>query len=258
MDSICDDATAEHEELLGFVRSINDADWTRMTPADGWTIADQISHLWFFDQRAAVSLSDPQTFERDKVAMFARRAGGDATDASVELGRTLNRVDVLDRWDAQFTSMIGLARSVDPTTRVAWYGPAMGARSFVTARLMETWAHGQDVYDTLGATRRPTSRLRHVAHIGIGARPFSYAVRGLPMPDGAVNVRLAASDGSTWEWSPDAEAAVAGTAVDFCLLVTQRRHRADTSLIATGDAAVEWLSIAQAFAGPPGPGRQPL
>ena len=78
------------------------------------------------------------------------------------------------------------------------------------------------------------------------------------MPDGAVNVRLAASDGSTWEWSPDAEAAVAGTAVDFCLLVTQRRHLADTSLIATGDAAVEWLSIAQAFAGPPGPGRQPL
>ena len=31
-----------------------------------------------------------------------------------------------------------------------WYGPSMSARSFVTARLMETWAHGMDVADALG------------------------------------------------------------------------------------------------------------
>ena len=59
----------------------------------------------------------------------------------------------------------------------------MSARSFLTARLMETWAHGQDVVDALGADRPPTDRLRHVAHIGVGARAFSYVANGVTMPD---------------------------------------------------------------------------
>jgi hypothetical protein len=46
--------------------------------------------------------------------------------------------------------------------------------------------------------------------------------------------------------------------VDFCLLVTQRRHLADTAVVVEGDAARQWISIAQAFAGPPGAGRSPL
>jgi hypothetical protein len=46
-------------------------------------------------------------------------------------------------------------------------------------------------------------------------------------------------------------------AYDFCLLVTQRRHRDDPDLVATGPDADRWLDIAQAFAGPPGNGREP-
>jgi uncharacterized protein (TIGR03084 family) len=134
----------------------------------------------------------------------------------------------------------------------------MSARSFVTARLMETWAHGQDVVDALGAERAPTERLRHVAHIGVGARPFSYAANRREMPDAGIRVELLAPSGETWTWGPEgAVDTVRGPALDFCLLVTQRRHRDDVALMVEGSAADEWLDIAQAFAGPPGEGRRP-
>ena len=67
-------------------------------------------------------------------------------------------------------------------------------------------------------------------------------------------VELAAPDGSTWSFG-EGEQRVTGPAEDFCLLVTQRRHRDDLALTAQGDAADEWLGLAQCFAGPPGPGR---
>jgi uncharacterized protein (TIGR03084 family) len=134
----------------------------------------------------------------------------------------------------------------------------MGARSFITARLMETWAHGQDVVDALGAHREPTDRLRHVAHIGVGARPFSYVTNGRQPNEAPIRVELVAPSGAEWTWGPeDAADRVTGPALDFCLLVTQRRHRADVDVVADGPNADEWLDIAQSFAGPPGTGRRP-
>jgi uncharacterized protein (TIGR03084 family) len=134
----------------------------------------------------------------------------------------------------------------------------MSVASALTARLMETWAHGQDIADTVGAHREPTPRLRHVAHIGVGARPFSYAAHQLAPPAEPVRVELVGPDGELWTWGPaDARDRVTGPALDFCLLVTQRRHRADTAVAAAGPGADLWLSIAQAFAGPPGSGREP-
>ena len=157
--------------------------------------------------------------------------------------------------------LIDVASTLDPSTRVPWYGPAMAARSFITARLMETWAHGQDVADALGGVRQPSARLRHVAHLGVRARPFSYAIHNMALPAVDVAVRLSGPDGELWEWSvPDggtAENTVSGPALDFCLVVTQRRHLADTRLNVVGEAAAEWIAIAQTFAGAPGVGRRP-
>jgi len=141
---------------------------------------------------------------------------------------------------------------------VPWYGPPMSAASKITARLMETWAHGQDVADALGRTRVATDRLRHVAHIGVGARPFSYAINGRELPADPVRVELIGPSGDQWTWGdPDAANVVRGSALDFCLVITQRRHRDDTDVVAEGPLADEWLAIGQAFAGPPGTGRQP-
>ncbi len=254
MDLICDDLAEEHAELDAVVAELDDVRWQLPTASPGWAIRDQVSHLWFFDQRALLALTDPDEFAADAARLIA--AGG--TEASVAPGRAMTGAALLEAWRHDRSSLIDVARGVDAATRVPWYGPAMGARSFITARLMETWAHGQDVFDALGATREPTDRLRHVAHIGVRARPFSYAIRKMPMPDADVHVALTAPSGETATWgSPASADSVRGPMLDFCLAVTQRRHRVDTALEISGPAAEEWMSIAQAFAGDPGPGREP-
>jgi uncharacterized protein (TIGR03084 family) len=162
-------------------------------------------------------------------------------------------------WHEASAALAAAASRLGGKERLPWYGPDMGAMSFVTARLMETWAHGQDIRDALGAPAEVSDRLRHVADIGVRARPFSYAIRSLDLPDVPVLVDLVAPDGGRWTWGDGSAAdVVRGPALDFCLLVTQRRHRDDLDLDVTGAAAEQWVGIAQAFAGAPSDGRPPL
>ena len=251
MQQICRDLAAEHADLDGVVANLEAADWDRPTPADGWSVRDQISHLGYFDRTAVLAARDPAAFARSVERLVA---GG--VDASVEPGRAMTPPELLSWWRDGRVELVSVLETVDPSIRVPWYGPPMGARSFATARLMETWAHGQDVVDALGLERAPTERLRHIAHIGVRARPFSYAVRGLDVPSRPVAVVLTGPAGDRWVWAEEADESISGPALDFCLVVTQRRHPADTDLQAHGELAVEWLSLAQAFAGPPGPGRK--
>ncbi len=142
--------------------------------------------------------------------------------------------------------------------RLPWFGPPMSVTSMATARLMETWAHGLDITDALHHPPSVSPRLRHVAHIGVRTREFAFRQRGLPPPAEEFRIELVAPDGGTWSWGPDdAAQRVTGPALDFCLLVTQRRHRDDLELTAVGPDADRWLDLAQAFAGPPGAGRPP-
>jgi uncharacterized protein (TIGR03084 family) len=251
VNPICDDLAAEHLDLDQLVVRLDDARWSTPTPAAGWTVRDQVSHLWFFDMRALLALTDPEEFAADMQRLVA--AGG--TEASVAPGRRISGSELLQRWREDRARLLATARDLDPSSRVPWYGPAMGARSFVTARLMETWAHGQDIADALGVQRTPTARLRHVAHLGVRARPFSYAINHMTMPDTEVHVALHAPAGELWEWGAPGADRVTGPALDFCLVVTRRRHVADTALVVEGGAATEWIAIAQAFAGDPGSGR---
>jgi uncharacterized protein (TIGR03084 family) len=253
MTPICDDLRNEHEALDAAVAVLDEDSWNLPTPADGWSVRDQVSHIAFFDRRALLAIDDPDEFAADARALAS--AGG--TEASVQLGRGMTGPELLDAWRADRAVLLQRARTLDPSARVPWYGPAMSARSFLTARLMETWAHGQDVVDALGVPREATSRLRHVAHIGVRARPFSFRINGLTIPDSDVRVALRAPDGSTWAWGSDPDERVEGDALDFCLVVTQRRHLLDTGLVVTGPVATQWMSIAQAFAGLPGTGRAP-
>jgi uncharacterized protein (TIGR03084 family) len=251
------DLAAESADLDARVAPLIDDAWRTPTPAAGWDIRDTINHLRFFDRDALLAATDP--------AGFAALLDGLGTDAgsyverrTVE-GRATAPAEVLADWRAGREALGAALRVVDPGIRVPWFGPPMSPASFVTARLMETWAHGQDVVDALGQHRPATPRLRSVAEIGVRARPFSYAVRGRALPERPVRVELTGPGGEQWAWgTADAADVVRGPALDFCLLVTQRRHRDDVDLQVTGPAAAEWLGIAQAFAGPPGSGRQPL
>ena len=251
MDGICDDLAGEHHALDAVVAELTEDQWLLPTPAVGWAIRDQISHLWFFDQRAALALRDPDAFAADMRWLMA--AGG--THASIAPGREMSGTALLAAWRHGRADLLSLARTIDPSVRVPWYGPAMAARSFITARLMETWAHGQDVADALHVSIPATARLKHVAHIGVRARPFSYMINGLALPDASVYIALTAPDGSLWEWGQPAADRVTGNALDFCLVVTQRLHRNDARLVVEGPNAIEWIGIAQAFAGEPGGGR---
>jgi len=250
------DLEAEHADLDALVAGLDEAGWDRATPSPGWAVRDQVSHLAFFDDAAAMAITDPDRFRA--VAGAALASDADPMEEHLRRGRALAGAALLVWWRGSRGDMLRAARTLASHDRVPWFGPPMGALSFVSARIMETWAHGQDVADALGTTRSPTARLRHVAHLGVRARPFSYAVRGLEAPSDDVRVELLAPAGDRWEWGDPAAAAwVRGGALDFCLVVTQRRHLLDTALEVHGEPARQWLSIAQAFAGPPGPGRPP-
>lgn len=256
LDSILADLQAEHDDLDRIVAPLAPEQWETPTPAEGWAVRDQIGHLAYFDREAARALGDPEGFTAGLAEILEDPDGWMAR--TVEEGRALEPAALLRLWRDRRAALLEAARGVDPRARVPWYGPPMGALSFLSARLMETWIHGQDVADALGFERAPTARLRHVAHIAVRARTFNYAQHGRPAPEREVRVELRAPDGGTWAWgAEDATDRVSGEAVEFCLVTTQRRHIADTELLVEGDAAAEWMAIAQAFAGPPGPGRRP-
>ena len=257
LSALTDDLAAESASLEEILGPLPPARWQLPTPAAGWTIADQVSHLAYFDETTLLSITDPDRFRREAAALAGR--GDDFPDRIAAEYRHLGAAELLAWFHAARQALLGGYASADPGARLPWYGLDMGLASSVTARLMETWAHGQDVADALGIERPATSRLRHVAHLGIRSLPYSYAVHGLPQPGVPIRVELAAPDGGQWAWGPgDAADRVSGTALDFCLVVTQRRHRSDTGLAIEGTAAREWIAIAQAFAGAAGPGREPL
>ena len=248
---LCDDLLAERADLIALLQPLDEPAWRTPTPAAGWTILDQVTHLAFFDEAARTAIVDPDTFRAEREEALA---DVDAfVDNVMRSQRHLRGSDVLPWLEHAGSEFTASARSADPTVRVPWYGSEMSLGSMVTSRIMETWAHGQDVRDALGAPTPSTPRLRHVAFLGFRAFANSFLARGLAVPDTDVRVEL---DLCTFG-AEDATDVVRGPALDFCLVVTQRRHVDDTSLVADGDVAAQWLSIAQAYAGPPGQGRTP-
>lgn len=253
MQTLTDDLAAESDALRALVSGLDEPGWRLDTPAAGWSIADQVSHLAYYDDAAMLSVTDPETFGREVEA-----AGGTDPDRVALMYRSMPGAELLDWFNTARDRLLHTFRGLDPSTRVPWFGPAMSAASSLTARIMETWAHAQDVADTLDVSPAPSSRLRHVAHIGIGARAYSLAVNDLPSSDVPIRVELLAPDGETWTWGPQAAPdRVIGDALDFCLAVTQRRHLDDLGLTVVGPHAQQWMTIAQAFAGGRGPGRPP-
>ncbi len=269
MAALAGDVAAESAVTRDLVAGLDEAGWHTPTPAAGWDIADQITHLAYFDEVTVRSAADPDAFRAELAEADA--GGGINPDQVAGRFRDLTGAQLLTWFDQARAGLLETFAKLDPAARLPWFGPAMSAASSLTARLMETWAHSQDIADALGISREPTARLRHVAHIGVGARAYSYAVNHRPLPPDPVRVELvpppgagpsAGSDragshsGALWTWGPaDAKDRVSGPALDFCLLVTQRRHRDDLDLVIDGPAATEWMSIAQAFAGAAGTGR---
>jgi len=254
MAQLCADLRAEQDELASLLTDLEERCWDTPTPAAGWNVRDQVGHLAHGEELASLAATDPEGFQ----AELARLMG----DLDGRIGAVLTRARASDGpmllawWLGAREQTLAALADKDERDRIAWAGPAMSARSFAAARLMETFAHGQDVRDALGAPAVAHPRLRHIAELGIRTRAFAYTLRGLEAPATPPRVELDGPDGDTWVWGEDdAPDHISGPALDFCLVVTRRRHPADTRLIATGPHAAAWLAIAQCYLGPPDEGR---
>jgi uncharacterized protein (TIGR03084 family) len=255
LHEVLEDLRAESEDLDRVVSGLSDVDWSRPTPAAGWSVAHQIAHLAWTDHAVTLSATDPAGF----VALVSGAAADPDrfVDTAAAEGIAPPQ-ELLRRWRDGREELAETLVAVPPDHRLPWFFTSMSALSSATGRLMETWAHGQDVADTFGITRRPTGRLRHVAHLGYRTIGHSFAAHGLAVPAEPFRVELSTTDGAMWTFGPvGATDRVAGPVLDFCLLVTQRRHPAGLALHTTGEQARRWLGVAQAFAGPPGVGREP-
>ncbi len=253
-DAVIADLRAESDALDELVAPLDDDGWLLATPSPGWTIAHQIAHLWWTDRVSVVAVTDEAGFA--EVLKQASTNPASFVDAGAERLATTPPAEMLVDWRRTRSRLHDELLAVVDGRKLPWFGPPMSAASMATARLMETWAHGLDVADALGVNRPATARLRSIAHIGVRTRDFAFTVHGLPAPTEPFLVELRAPDGSTWSWgAADADQRVTGSAEDFCMLVTQRRPPAELDVTAVGDDAAAWLTIAQAFAGPPGAGR---
>ena len=271
LTGLLDDLAAEGDQLRGTVDRLGEAGWQAATPAAGWTVATSVAHLLWTDEVAVLAAHSHRS-EADKAAWDEVVLGAIAdphgfVDAGAHELAALPRDEVLARWASGRAALRHALAELPDGTRMPWFGPPMSPASMATARFMETWAHALDVYDAaaqeIGQTRpEPTDRIRHVAHLGVRTRRYSFSQQDLTPPAEELRVQLTAPSGEIWEWGPQDAApprevqSVTGSAYDFCLLVTQRVHRDDTDLVAVGADAEHWLRIAQAFAGPAGPGRE--
>ena len=247
------DVAAEEAALDAVLVDLDAAAWATPTPAAGWDVRDSVAHLAFTEDLAMLALTDPDGFSVRRDALLT------AEDDTLLLGggRRRSGAAVRDWWRAASAATLDGLAALGPRDRVLWFTGPISAMSFATARLMETWAHGQDVRDALGLDPAVSARLRHVADLGVRTRPFAYETRGRTPNPTPVRVELTGPDGTSWVWGDPADDRVRGSALDFCLVATQRIHPADTGLTVEGPAAVEWIGIAQAFAGSPTEHRPP-
>jgi uncharacterized protein (TIGR03084 family) len=245
------DFLEESDTLATAIASLEDSDWDRQTQFKDWTINDVIVHLYFWNLAADNSLNDPNALmEMMGRMMPVLPKGGLRGFENAEI--TLRGRALFEAWQTQYRDMAARWMDVDPKTRVKWVGPDMSVRSSITARQMETWAHGHEVFDLLGLHRAESDRIRNIVVLGVNTFGWTHKVHGLEVPEQMPHLRLTAPSGEIWEYGDEESgSSIAGQAVEFAQVVTQTRSLADMSLHLEGEVAETWMAHAQCFAGPP-------
>ncbi|GAA2359979.1 wyosine base formation [Catellatospora methionotrophica] len=250
------DLTADGDDIDRLVANLPDDRWTLPTPAAGWTVAHQIAHLTATFQLAALAAGKPEAF-----AALAGRLSPDFNanvDAAMAPHLALPPQQLLGAFRQSRTAAERALAAVPDGQVVPWLVRPLPGPVLAAAGMMELFGHGQDIADALGVTRTYTDRLGHLVFFAVRTWDFGYQARGEQTPDVTFRYEITAPSGTVWQFGPaDADQVISGPAVDFCLLVTRRRNRADLALKAVGEDAEHWLDIAQAYRGPAGEGRRP-
>ncbi|MDG4764706.1 TIGR03084 family metal-binding protein [Solwaraspora sp. WMMD406] len=248
--------SAEGAVVDRLVSGLTDEQWRMATPAPGWTIAHQIAHLAATFRLAGMAAADPDGF----TALTARL--GPDFNANVERALTEYLVEtpsgLLARWRSEREAAEKALAAVPADQVVPWLVRPLPPGVLAMAGMMELFGHGQDIADALKVRIERTERVGFLVGFAVRTWDFGYLARGLEVPDVQLRFELTGPSGRLWEHGPaDSTQRITGPAVDLCLLVTRRRHRADLALTAEGAQADQWLDIAQAYRGPAGPGRKP-
>lgn len=253
------DFLAESEALEQLIAPLNASDFAHPTGFKSWTFETILRHLHFWNHMAHLSLSAPEAFQAElQPAVEGMMAG--QTLPEIEAKRFPEAgAELRSLWQAGFRQVFAVFSEADPSERLAWVGPSMSARSSITARQMETWAHGQAISDELGIEREEADRIHNIVILGVNTFGWSFKVRGMDVPEHQPYLQLTAPSGVLWEFGePDATQCISGQAHEFAQVVTQTRHIDDTALLVEGDIAALWMANAQCFAGaaakPPAPG----
>ena len=249
----------ESEALHGLLEGRSEDQFSHPTRFKGWTTNDVIGHLYMWNRAADQSIFEPEAFAAFMGEVADAVQSGGLRLFEQDWRGDLAGQDLRAAWREHYLEMADRLMAEDPKRRVRWAGPDMSIRSSVTARLMETWAHGQEVYDSLGVVREDADRIGNIAILGVNTFGWTFVNRGLEVPPHVPHVRLVAPSGAVWEWNADNDQdRIEGTATEFCQVVCQTRNIADTELEVSGDVARRWMDIAQCFAGrpedPPPPG----
>ncbi len=235
----------EQAELEKVLQGRSDEEWLTPTPAVGWDVRDQVSHLADTEEIAYdTSTGGPRQLNAEALSFTSPDA---FTESGCDKGRKMKGPEVLEWWVRGAARTRGTLAHKDPKERIPW-GLGMAARSFVSARLMETWAHGLDVRAALGEPPNITPRLRDVAWLIFRALPYGFSHAKREMPIGTLRMELD-FNGERWDFGPDqADSLITGDAGEFCRVGVQRMKLADaTTLKAEGNLAEQALQVARAF-----------
>jgi uncharacterized protein (TIGR03084 family) len=230
MADIDDDYEAEQTALYEVLRGLDDTAWRKPTPAAGWDVRDQVAHLAHTEEVAYDTATGGPRSLGNETARFA--TGEEFTEAGCDQGRAMTPAAVLDWWWSAAGRLRPALRELDDGFRVPW-GLGMKRASFVTARLMEHWAHGLDIRAAVGVDAVDTARLRHVAWIGYNALPYAFGVAGVKPPDDrTLRLEVTGPAGEVWAYGPaDATDRITGPAGLWCRRATQRITRAEASAL---------------------------
>jgi uncharacterized protein (TIGR03084 family) len=242
----------ESNALRNLLSGLDDAGFGRSTAFKGWTFNQILRHLHFWNYAANLSLTDADAFRPWIGKVLAGAGQVSLTEFEHDYLDGTSGQSLLDLWAEFYPRLLSNFSSCDPAQRVAWAGPGMSARSSITARLMETWAHGQAIYDELGIERRNADRIKNIVVLGINTYGWTFRNRELEPPEPMPHVALTAPSGEIWTFGEHSDQdVISGSATEFCQVVTQCRNIADTNLAVTGENAMAWMRVAQCFAGPP-------
>lgn len=244
----------ESAALAALIRPLADAQFEQETLFKRWTINNVLRHLHVWNIAAARSIEGEEAFAAFMQRLMGGERGRRFTEYEHDFLEGLSGHALLDAWVAGFESLSTAFAETDPKARLKWVGPDMSALSSVTARLMETWAHAQAIYDLLGVERVDTDRIGNIVRLGINTYGWTFKNRKEELPGPMPHVRLTAPSGTIWEYGPGdagSDGRIDGSATEFCQVVTQCRNIGDTNLKVHGPVASRWMAIAQCFAGPP-------